>query len=256
MIGAFASIALNEYGVKLIGIGCFGLATIFLLKLYNIYTIEKPKLLKSLLIQEYAVMAIVVALFGLRALRIRFTFVEIIFVICSVFMVYIYIRYLKSLSKKYNQNTTLLYAINLLYLSIILFFISLSLTFISSTISIIAGGLSFAVSLGFLVWYFWNDKTTLYKDDNVNLFQEVFKYLNLSPVILTMILLISFYMGLYQIKVLPPIYTGEVPFRYEELLNNSLTGEGKAIDGVPAHEIYWEEYQKFLSQMKEREKSK
>lgn len=256
VIGAFASIAQNDYGVILMAIGCFGFSFIYLLKLYNIYTTEKPLLPKSLLVQEYISMAIIMLLFGFRALRIQFTFVEIIFVICSLFMVYIYLRYIRYARAIYKENTTLFYCVNLLYVAIILFFTSLSFTFLNQSISVALGAISFAFSVGFLVWYFWKGPTTVFKEDNVNIFQEVFQYLNLSPNVLTMILLISFYMGMYQTKLLPPIYTGEMPVRFIELQEKAIKGDEKGIDGSFKHEIYWDEYQKFLSQMEERDKSK
>lgn len=256
VIGVFAAIALNDYGVVLIAIGCFGISFIYILKMYSIYSVEKPRLPKRLLIQEYGLMAIIMALFGLRALRIRFEFVEWVFVVSALMMVYVYIRYFMIMRKEYKINKELFYSAGLLYFSIILFFISLSLTFFSQDITTIFGAISFAMSLGFIAWYFWVGRTTIYKEESVNLFKEIFQYVNLSPIILAMILLISTYMGLFQINVLPPIYTGETPVRYEHLLNKSIRGETDIIDGKAKHEIYWEEYQKFLSQMEEREKSK
>ena len=254
VVGAFAAIALNEYGVQLMAIGCFGFSLIFLLKLYSIYSVEKPRLPKRLLIQEYGLMALVMALFGLRALRIRFAFVEWVFVLTTLLMVFTYFRYLRIVWQEYKTNKILLHSFSFLYISIMVFFLSLSLTFFGQGITVALGALSFALSLGFVAWYFWNGRATLFKEERVNLFREVFKYINLSPVILVMLWLISIYMGLFQANLIPPIYTGEVPVRYEDLLERSLRGERELINGVPKHEVYWDEYQNFLSQMKEREK--
>ena len=254
VVGVFAAIALNEYGVKLIAIGCFGFSLIYLIKSYTIYSVEKPRLPKSLLVQEYAVMALVMVLFGLRALRIRFPMVEGVFILSVLFMAYLYVRYLLILWKKYRSNNALYISVNFLYLSIIVFFLSMSLTFYSQGITVILGAFSFVLSLSFIAWYLWSGRDILFKEERVNILKEVFQYINLSPIILTMIFLISTYMGLYQINIIPPIYTGEIPVRYEDLLEKSLSGETEMIDGQPKHEVYWEEYQKFLSQMKEREK--
>ena len=256
VIGVFAAIAMNDYGVVLIAIGCFGISFIYILKLYSIYSVEKPRLPKRLLVQEYGLMAIIMTLFGLRALRIRFEFVEWVFILSALMMVYIYIRYFLIMRKEYKMNKELFYGIGFLYISIILFFISLSLTFFNQGATTILGAISFALSLSFIGWYFWTGRTTMFKEESVNILKEVFQYINLSPIILVMILLISTYMGLYQFNMLPPIYTGEIPVRYEDLLDKSIRGETDIIDGKAKHEIYWEEYQKFLNQMEEREKSK
>ena len=63
-------------------------------------------------------------------------------------------------------------------------------------------------------------------------------------------------MGLYRTNILPPIYTGELPFRYLDLVEKASNGEEDAKDGIYKHEIYWKEYREFLNQMKEREKNK
>jgi hypothetical protein len=101
----------------------------------------------------------------------------------------------------------------------------------------------------FIVWYFYSGKEIIYEEDRVNLIDKIFQYLNLSPVILSIIMLISLYMGLFKINILPPIYTGEVPIRYLEMTENPVSTN--KLDKAKS-EIYWGAYQEFLKFMNER----
>jgi hypothetical protein len=255
VVGAFAAIALNDYGVTLIAIGCFGLSAIIFLRIYSISTIINTKVPKTLLMQEYILMGVILLLFGFRALRIKFDFVEMLFVICTILMVVTYLIFLRGLWSEFKSHKTLKIGLLLLYASIILFFTSMSVTFINYSTSVIIGAISFILAIGFLILHFSQGNNIIYKEKESSLFKEVFQYFNLSPLILTMILLMSFYMGLHQINILPSLYTGEVPARYQELLEEGIDRDKETIDGVPRHEIYWEEYQSFIDFIEERKSS-
>ena len=255
VIGGFAAIAQNDYGVTLIAVGCFGLAAILLLRIHNVVTTLKPQLPKNLLMQEYVALAAMMVLFGLRALRIRFEYVEWLFVLVTLAVAISYIRYIRILWEKYRSDRVLSLGMMMLYSSIVLFCVSLSLNFYSFDISLILGVISFVLALGFLTWHYRKGREVIFEEREVSLFGEAFQFFNLSPVILTIVLIMSAYMGLYQMNVLPALYTGEVPVRYEQLLNSGLSQEGGVEEGRAQHEVYWSEYQKFLQSMKEREQN-
>ncbi len=254
VIGAFASMAQNEYGVKLLAGGCFGFSVLFLIKLWRIKTFSDSLFQKSWLTQELAIMSLIMLLFGLRALRIRFSFVEIVFVITVVIMIIFYVRYLNILNAKYRTNKTLTFSFSLVYGSIILFFLSMSLTFLNEGISVVLGAASFSFIIGFWVLYFLKGPATILNEERVLIIPEMFKFRTLSPIIFTMIIMISVYVGLNKVNMIPDIYTGELPVRYMDLEQKALKGELEPVDGVFKHDIYWEEYQKFLTYMREREK--
>ena len=235
VIGGFAAIALNDYGVTLMAVGCFGLASILLLRIHNVVSTLKPQLPNNVLIQEYVALSAMMLLFGLRALRIRFDYVEWLFVLVTLMLAVIYVRYLKILWKKYGSDKILSYGMLMLYASIVLYCLSLALNFYSFDASLILGATSFVLAIGFLFWHYRKGRNVIFEENEVNLFGEMFQYFNLSPVFLTIILIMSAYMGLFQMNVLPALYTGEMPVRYEQLLNSGLSQEDGDDDGRSQH---------------------
>lgn len=249
VIGTFSSIAQNEYGVKLIAFGCFCFSLIIIWRLYSILTTEKPLFRRSELTMEYIAMSGIMALFGLRALRIKFASVEVLFVVLALVLCILYVMYFMKLYQIYKSSKPLTITISFLYASVVLFFLSLSFTFLDETISTFIGACSFLSALIFLAWYYRVGKEVIFQEDRVNIFDSIFQYLNLSPVILSIIMLISLYMGLFKVNILPPIYTGEVPVRYLEMTENQ--GDINISDGSKS-ETYWGAYQEFLKFMEER----
>ena len=255
VVGAFAAIAMNEYGVKLIAVGCFGLSVIILLRLYAISHVTDPLLTKTRLIQEYILMGVILLLFGLRALRIRFDFVELIFVLCSVLMIINYALHYAKIKAHLKSSKSLSRGLLLLYGSIIMFFTAMSLTFLYYQVSVIIGAISFILASGFIFLHFKEGKDIVFRESETSLFKEVFNYLNLSPLIFTMIMMMSIYMGLHQINVLPSLYTGDLPARYEELLKDNDGVNDIGTESIPKHETYWNEYQSFLESMEQRKEN-
>lgn len=254
VVGAFASMAQNEYGVKLLAGGCFGFSLLFLSRLLGIKQFSDSIFQKSWLIQELGVMSLIMLLFGLRALRIRFSFVEIVFVISVVAMIILYARYLSAIREKYQTNKILTISFYMVYGAVILFFLSMSMTFLNERISVILGGISFGLTIGFWILYFIKGRATIYKEERVLIIPEIFKFGTLSPIIFTMIIMMSIYVGLNRVNMIPDIYTGELPVRFMDLEQKAIKGELEPVDGVMKHEIYWEEYQQFLQYMRDREK--
>lgn len=254
VIGVFASIAQNDYGANLIAIACFSFGLLFLLRMFDLNSTESLPFPKNWSMQEYTCLALVVVLFGLRALRIRFDYVEEIFVGLTLIMTLIYLRYYLFLRKAYIENESLFRGLTLLYLSIGLFFISLSLNFYLPQVSTLIGIVSFILMLVYFVCYVWKNPNTVFKQETTSIYSELFKYKNLAPVITTLIFLASFYMGLFKIGAIPAIYTGELPIRYIELEKEFLDGEGLKSEVIPKHEQYWNEYEEFLKYMNDRPK--
>ena len=246
--------AQNEYGVKLLAAGCFSFSVLFLIKLWGIKTFSDSLFQKSWLSQELAVMSLIMMLFGLRALRIRFSFVEIVFIVSVVVMIIIYARYLSAVIRKYRTNRILMSSFYMVYGAVILFFLSMSLTFLNKNLSVLLGGLSFGLTLGFWLMYLIKGPATIYNEERVLMIPEIFKFKTLSPIIFTMIIMMSVYVGLNKVNMIPDIYTGELPVRFMELEQKALEGELEPVEGEFKHEVYWNEYQKFLTYMREREK--
>ena len=142
----------------------------------------------------------------------------------------------------------------MIYGAVILFFFSMSLTFINERISVILGAVSFSFILGFWTLFVLKGPATILKEERVLIIPEIFKFNTLSPVIFTMIILMSVYVGLNKMNMIPDIYTGELPVRYMDLEQKVIKGELKPVYGVFKHDIYWEEYQKFLIYIRDREK--
>lgn len=233
--------AQNDYGLTVISWACFLFAFMFLLELaQNISTKTWDKILELIGLSSLAI------LFGLRALYIYFPSVEIVLVLTSAILIFIYVLHgIKKSSYVGTENRRIKNLITLYYASIVIFTLSIGIAVFVASITEVLGILAAALLGLFILGTYLNRKQML---DGVEIKtpQYLRKIAGNSVVLMTGYLLISIYSGLYMIGVLPPLYTDEIPHTYIELINDAETGVEKPIDGVYKHEVYKEAYDTFI----------
>ena len=72
------------------------------------------------------------------------------------------------------------------------------------------------------------------------------KFKDYSIIIVSLILMFSFYIGFNKIGVLPGIYSDEFPRAYIELVNKATSKKEKPVDGKYKHEEFMQKYKQFL----------
>ena len=143
------------------------------------------------------------------------------------------------------KNNFLAMLVLVFHLSIILFFISLVMVPFEQSIAEVAGIGAFVLLLIFIVAGLLNKKL-LVEGENISAFLMVRRFKDHSIIIVSLVLMFSFYIGFNKIGVLPGIYSDEFPRAYFELVNKANTEKEKAEDGQYKHEEFMKKYKQFL----------
>src|SRR5450432_230570 len=90
VMGAFASMAQNSYGLKVMGGVAFVFGGVFLLEF--IQALNKKEKKDGLALAELAAMILFAVIFGCRVFNIYFPFIEWVFAAAGAVLVFFYIR--------------------------------------------------------------------------------------------------------------------------------------------------------------------
>jgi hypothetical protein len=244
IMGAFASMAQNSYGLKLMG----GVAFVFgLLFLRQLYTAVKKKGGKNLMeIAELTGLFLLSVILGLRIFYIHFMYVEVLFAVAGLLLLSVY---LQKMIVRYRllqpKNNLLAILILIFHFSIILFIISLVLVPFAPTPGEYAGTGAFALLLLFLIIAFYKRKL-LVDGENVSAIKWVTRFKDHSIVIVSLFLLLTLYVGFNRIGVLPGIYADQFPQAYYKLVNDAVSRKEKPVDGRYKHEEFKKKYDQFV----------
>ena len=252
VMGAFASMAQNSYGLKIMGGVSFVFGFLFITEFIIVLRKEEKKDLLKLI--EPACLAILSFIFGLRVFYIHFNYVELLFGAAAILLILVY---LKKMFLRYHhfklKNSLLATLILVFHLSIILFLISLAIVSFAAKTAEYSGIGSFVLLLYFLIVGFLK-KDLLVEGDKISAFAMVRKFKDHSIIIASLIIMFSFYVGFNKIGILPGIYSDEYPRAYFELLDKAATGKEKSTDGRYKHEDFMEQYQLLLKHIKNKDK--
>jgi len=238
--GTLASMALNDYGMKLMGIGCIGFTLVFLHEL--VFHRNRKPIRQA----ELVVLALLTALLACRSFFIEIPLGQSIsaglFALLTLLYAYFGIKDIRRLWVAQRKAALGLIAYYGALISFLVGFLS-SLAGISPDYGTVAGLLFMALfALGHFLF------RPLYMDsDAATLLQVAARRKNKSPVILTALLVAGFFYSLIEYRVLPPLYAGDMPVGYTRLIQRAESGKDPHADqGKPKYREYWKAYQKFL----------
>ena len=193
------------------------------------------------------------SLFGLRVFYIHFNYVEVIFGAAAFVLAIIYLRKMMLRSRYFRaKNKLLALFIIIFHLSIVLFLISLALAPFFPVIAEVIGVGSFALLLIFIIAGL-SKKNLLVEGELLSAFQVVRQYKGHSVILITLIVMFSFYLGFNKLGILPGIYSDEYPRAYFELVDKATTGKEKAVDGKYRYEEFMEKYKQFVKKNKRKD---
>ena len=239
ILGAFSSMAQNDYGLAVVSWSCYLFSLSVALELFqNFKSISWDKKV------ELFSLSTLLLLFGLRAAYIHFAYIETILLIACLLLILVYLLHASKKTKvvgnKRLKNLVLVY-----YLSLILYTSSMVITIVLPSLTEIVGGFATALLIIFMFGALISGEQLI---DGVSVKTTDFlrKQAGYSIVLMTGFLLITVYSGLSMIGWLPSLYTDKVPHAYIELINNAETGKEQAVNGVYQHQLYKEAYDKFM----------
>jgi hypothetical protein len=250
VMGAFASMAQNSYGFRIMGIVSFSFGILFLTQL--VYVIRKKGNNDFLGIVELTGLSILSLVLGLRVFYIHFNFVEILFVIAGLILIFVYgYKMMEAYRKLIQENRNLALLAVGFYLSIVLFILSMIAVPFIFWIGQPLGAIAFVLMIFFLGISYYKGEMFL-KGENVSSFEIIKQAKDRSPVLATLFIMFSLYTGLTMVGVLPGMYSDEFPQAYFELVNKAETGQEDPIDGKYRHEEFKKQYDQFLSNFEKR----
>ena len=247
LLGLFATMAQNSYGLTLMGVSCFGLALLFFAQL--IWKVIEDSGIENkdfTGLSELLLLSILLMIFGFRVFYIKLPFSDIIFIMLCVLLILTYTSITLKINKiTRNENPSLAGNATYFYLSIIIFLISLGSRVISPSLSALIGALGFLIAIPFLISVFGRKKYD-YSDGTVTVFQFIASSGNKAFMLFLFFALSSIYIVLSNLRIIPRIGNADKPPTYIELINNAETGKEKPVKGKYEHEIYKENLDMFL----------
>lgn len=249
VMGAFAAMAQNSYGLQLMGGVAFIFGLVFMVEFIS--AIRKKNFRKDVFeLTELICLFLIAFIFGLRVFYIRFPYVEWLFAGACILMVLLYLRKMILRFRQLQPKNSLLAIVILVFhFSILLFLISMATVPFASKIAEATGTVAFVLLLGFMVAGFLK-KNFLVEGENVTPFKMVTHFKDHSVIIITIFILFALYSGFNRIGVLPGIYSDEFPKAYFELVDKAASRKEKPVNGRYKYDEFMEKYKLFLEHNK------
>ncbi|SMD43037.1 hypothetical protein SAMN00777080_1613 [Aquiflexum balticum DSM 16537] len=250
VMGAFASMAQNNYGLKIMGIVAFIFGVLFLTQL--VYVLKNKSKIDYLVVCELLGLFTISLILGLRVYYIHFELVELLFGLAGGLLIAVYgvkaVQLFKEISIK---NKVLALLVLCFYVSLILYILSMTVIPFLPVFSEVFGILAFVLLIIFGVVSF-KKKQMNYGSERATSITVIAANKDRSIVLMSLFLLFTVYMGLSKVEVLPKMYSDEFPQAYFELVNTAEMGQGESVDGKYKHEEFKEKFEKFLENAERR----
>ena len=248
VMGTFASMAQNSYGLKIMGGVAFAFGLIFLLEF--ITALGKKETKDGYALAELSAMILFSVIFGCRIFHIYFTNIEWLFAAAGAWLVFFYIR---KLFIRYHRlvfrNRRLAWLGLIFHLSIILFLISLIMIPFAAQKAEWVGMVAFTLLLMFIIGAFVK-RDDLVDGNKVNTIQMITGYRDHSIVLASLFLLFSLFAAFNKAGLFPAIYSDKFPQAYFKLVDDATSGKEKPVNGKYKYEEFMKKYDQFQKQNK------
>lgn len=218
-MGAFASMALNNYGVVLMAYTMFGFAFAFLSDLLFILPKQQsiPKKDKQMLGAELLLLALICLIYFAQGLNmiIPSAFMLILILVILLTLLNIYHFYQSWMTER-NAPLKLKVAIAFYFTAIVLLYIS---NYLPASIAIISSWTALILIAAFLVIGWWRG-SVLIEGEEVTAMQRVVRYKNKSGIQLIILGLVTAYYLFSNFHILPPLYVGSMPNAHQQVVRD------------------------------------
>jgi hypothetical protein len=250
VMGAFASMAQNSYGFKIMGMVAFTFGLLFLTQL--VYLWKNKSKVDYLVICELVGLFTVSIILGLRVFYIHFELVELLFGLAGGLLVAIYsIRVFRLFKEIIQKNKVLAWLVFCFYAALKLYILSMTVTPFLPLFSEVFGIIAFALLVIFVI-ISYNKKEIYYGAEKGTSISFIAMNKDRSIVLMSLFLLFTVYMGLSKLEVLPKMYSDEFPQAYFELVNEAEVRKDGLDEGKYQHEVFKENFENFLENAERR----
>jgi hypothetical protein len=252
IMGAFASMAQNNYGLKIMGGVAFVFGLVFIIQFISALRKKDKKEVYSLI--EIICFFLLSVIFGFRIFYIHFPYIELLFGIAAVLLMLIYFRKMIIRFRHFQPKNSLLAMLVLVFhLSIILFLFSLAMVPFVPQIAKVTGVVALILLLSFIIAGIFK-KDFLVGGENVPAFKMVKQFKDHSVIIISLFLLFSLYVGFNRVGLVPGIYSDEFPGAYYELVEKATSRKEKPVEGKYKYDEFMKQYDQFLKHNKINDK--
>jgi hypothetical protein len=244
IMGAFASMAQNSYGLKLLGsVGvAFGVLFLYQLIRYQVRPGKKDRMLQL----ELLSLTVLSSIFALRVFNIHTQFTDILFVLAGIVLAGVYfVKMAASYSALKKGNHMLALLIATFYLSVIMFIMFIITGMFSPMISTIAGIIGFLLLIVFLVTAIVKGGF-LIEGENISAFKWIIGAKDRSGLLISLFSVAALYFALNSASILPPLYVDDLPQAYYKLVKEANSDKETKATGVIIHDQFKQEYDKFV----------
>ena len=243
IMGAFASMAQNSYGMQIISMVSIAFGLIFLIQF--IRQLNNKKGISGSGI-EYLSLLILALIFTFRSFQIYFPYVEWLFGISGIVIAGIYLKKAIDHFRYYQtMNATLAWLIGISYISISFFSLAMVLFVFNPQLARWLGILSLVLIAGFFVGGIFYNRL-LIAGEKYSVFAVIAGFRDRFYLLLTFLVLFSHYLGLTSSGVLPKLYSDNYPQAYYKLVNEAETGKEKPDGGKYKYEKFKTAYDQFI----------
>ena len=251
VMGSFASMAQNSYGLKIMGGVGFVFGLLFFIEFISILRKKGNK--DVFVIIEPLCLFFLSIILALRVYYIHFSYVELLFTVAGVLLMLIYLRkMILNFREVQPKNNLMAIIIVVFHLSIILFFGSLVMVPFYQKISEVTGIIAFILLLGFIVMGLVR-KDLMVDGEKISSFRMVSHFKDHSIVIGVLFLLFSLYIGFNRIGLVPGIYSDKFPQAYFKLVYDATKQNEKPVNGEYKFEEFMDKYKQFLKHNKTKD---
>jgi hypothetical protein len=240
VMGAFASMALNSYGILLMSYVALGFGLVFLFELLLLLPKEEEmtKFYKASLAMELVSLSGLCLLYFLRGISVEipysFSLTLVLFLLLFAVNVYHLLRawqYAKATPMKVKGSIVLYFAALLLYIAS---------NYLPINFIWIAIMMALVLQLAFVVFGWWKGWVII-NGEETSAWKKVIQFRNKSGIQLIFFTLASLYFILNSTNLLPPLYNGSLPNGYSNVRDQWQKDKTKT---DPAD--FEEAYKKFL----------
>jgi hypothetical protein len=244
IMGAFASMAQNSYGMQIISMVTIAFGLIFLIRFVSQLNIKGDE--RGLSLLEYASLFLLALIFTFRGFQLYFPFIEWLFGISGIAIAGIYIvKAIRHFLNYQQKNITVAFLLMTAYFSISFFSLAMMLFAFNPPFARYLGIFSLVLIGGFLFGGIYYGRF-LVGTEKTSVFKVIAGFRDRFYLLLTLFVLFTLYVGLTGAGVLPRLYSDNYPQAYYKLVNEAETGKEKPVEGRYQYERFKTAYDHFV----------
>ena len=251
ILGGFASMAQNDYGMLILSGVSIAFALIFLVQL--IRTFSSGMVTDLSLRVEFFGLFLLASLFALKSFQLYIPLMEWFFAGAALALAFIYFNRMIRHYRHYDSKNRI-FAILLatFYIAIVVFFLAMAMTSFNAGWAKITGGIALILIFGALLFSLFNGNFLVMGEKTTSV-KTIAGFRDRYFLLISLFILFAIYIGFSGSGVLPKLYSDKYPQAYYQLVNRAESGKEKPVDGRFEYETFRKNYDQLLEKNLKKE---